>query len=117
MFVSIVSNLDLSFEIEKAQLNKTYKNLIEFFKDNSRYFDEKKEYNLDVLVDGVKIPQDMWGIADISRANTIKIIIIPEGTMLAIIQIIVMVVAVAYSIYMYNKMKKQGNTSSLAQGN
>ena len=117
MFVSIVSNLDLSFEIEKAQINKTYKNLIEFFKDNSRYFDEKKEYNLDVLVDGVKIPQDMWGIADISRANTIKIIIIPEGTMLAIIQIIVMVVAVAYSIYMYNKMKKQGNTSSLAQGN
>ena len=117
MFVSIVSNLDLSFEIEKAQLNKTYKNLIEFFKDNSRYFDEKKEYNLDVLVDGVKIPQNMWGIADISRANTIKIIIIPEGTMLAIIQIIVMVVAVAYSIYMYNKMKKQGNTSSLAQGN
>ena len=117
MFVSIVSNLDLSFEIEKAQINKTYKNLIEFFKDNSRYFDEKKEYNLDVLVDGVKIPQDMWGVADISRANTIKIIIIPEGTMLAIIQIIVMVVAVAYSIYMYNKMKKQGNTSSLAQGN
>ena len=117
MFVSIVSNLDLSFEIEKAQINKTYKNLIEFFKDNSRYFDEKKEYNLDVLVDGVKIPQNMWGIADISRANTIKIIIIPEGTMLAIIQIIVMVVAVAYSIYMYNKMKKQGNTSSLAQGN
>ena len=117
MFVSIVSNLDLSFEIEKAQLNKTYKNLIEFFKDNSRYFDENKEYNLDVLVDGVKIPQNMWGIADISRANTIKIIIIPEGTMLAIIQIIVMVVAVAYSIYMYNKMKKQGNTSSLAQGN
>lgn len=117
MFVSIVSNLDLSFEIEKAQLNKTYKNLIEFFKDNSRYFDEKKEYNLDVLVDGVKIPQNMWGIADISRANTIKIIVIPEGTMLAIIQIIVMVVAVAYSIYMYNKMKKQGNTSSLAQGN
>src|SRR5574344_737883 len=109
MFVSIVSNLDLSFEIEKAQLNKTYKNLIEFFKDNSRYFDENKEYNLDVLVDGVKIPQTMWGIADISRANTIKIIIIPEGTMLAIIQIIVMVVAVAYSIYMYNKMKKQGN--------
>lgn len=117
MFVSIVSNLDLSFEIEKAQINKTYKNLIEFFKDNSRYFDEKKEYNLDVLVDGVKIPQNMWGVADISRANTIKIIIIPEGTMLAIIQIIVMVVAVAYSIYMYNKMKKQGNTSSLAQGN
>ena len=117
MFVSIVSNLDLSFEIEKAQINRTYKNLIEFFKDNSRYFDEKKEYNLDVLVDGVKIPQNMWGIADISRANTIKIIIIPEGTMLAIIQIIVMVVAVAYSIYMYNKMKKQGNTSSLAQGN
>lgn len=117
MFVSIVSNLDLSFEIEKAQINKTYKNLIEFFKDNSRYFDEKKEYNLDVLVDGVKIPQDMWGVADISRANTIKIIIIPEGTMLAIIQIIVMVVAVAYSIYMYNKMKKQGNTASLAQGN
>ena len=117
MFVSIVSNLDLSFEIEKAQINKTYKNLIEFFKDNSRYFDEKKEYNLDVLVDGVKIPQAMWGVADISRANTIKIIIIPEGTMLAIIQIIVMVVAVAYSIYMYNKMKKQGNTSSLAQGN
>lgn len=117
MFISIVSNLDLSFEIEKAQINKTYKNLIEFFKDNSRYFDEKKEYNLDVLVDGVKIPQNMWGIADISRANTIKIIIIPEGTMLAIIQIIVMVVAVAYSIYMYNKMKKQGNTSSLAQGN
>ena len=117
MFVSIVSNLDLSFEIEKAQINKTYKNLIEFFKDNSRYFDENKEYNLDVLVDGVKIPQNMWGIADISRANTIKIIIIPEGTMLAIIQIIVMVVAVAYSIYMYNKMKKQGNTSSLAQGN
>lgn len=117
MFVSIVSNLDLSFEIEKAQINKTYKNLIEFFKDNSRYFDEKKEYNLDVLVDGVKIPQNMWGIADISRANTIKIIVIPEGTMLAIIQIIVMVVAVAYSIYMYNKMKKQGNTSSLAQGN
>lgn len=117
MFVSIVSNLDLSFEIEQAQINKTYKNLIEFFKDNSRYFDEKKEYNLDVLVDGVKIPQNMWGIADISRANTIKIIIIPEGTMLAIIQIIVMVVAVAYSIYMYNKMKKQGNTSSLAQGN
>ena len=117
MFVSIVSNLDLSFEIEKAQINKTYKNLIEFFKDNSRYFDEKKEYNLDVLVDGVKIPQNMWGLADISRANTIKIIIIPEGTMLAIIQIIVMVVAVAYSIYMYNKMKKQGNTSSLAQGN
>lgn len=117
MFVSIVSNLDLSFEIEKAQLNKTYKNLIEFFKDNSRYFDEKKEYNLDVLVDGVKIPQNMWGVADISRANTIKIIVIPEGTMLAIIQIIVMVVAVAYSIYMYNKMKKQGNTSSLAQGN
>lgn len=117
MFVSIVSNLDLSFEIEKAQINKTYKNLIEFFKDNSRYFDEKKEYNLDVLVDGVKIPQNMWGVADISRANTIKIIVIPEGTMLAIIQIIVMVVAVAYSIYMYNKMKKQGNTSSLAQGN
>lgn len=117
MFVSIVSNLDLSFEIEKAQINKTYKNLIEFFKDNSRYFDEKKEYNLDVLVDGVKIPQNMWGVVDISRANTIKIIIIPEGTMLAIIQIIVMVVAVAYSIYMYNKMKKQGNTSSLAQGN
>ena len=117
MFVSIVSNLDLSFEIEKAQINKTYKNLIEFFKDNSRYFDEKKEYNLDVLVDGVKIPRNMWGIADISRANTIKIIVIPEGTMLAIIQIIVMVVAVAYSIYMYNKMKKQGNTSSLAQGN
>ena len=117
MFVSIVSNLDLSFEIEKAQINKTYKNLIEFFKDNSRYFDEKKEYNLDVLVDGVKIPHNMWGVADISRANTIKIIIIPEGTMLAIIQIIVMVVAVAYSIYMYNKMKKQGNTSSLAQGN
>lgn len=117
MFVSIVSNLDLSFEIEKAQINKTYKNLIEFFKDNSRYFDEKKEYNLDVLVDGVKIPRNMWGVADISRANTIKIIVIPEGTMLAIIQIIVMVVAVAYSIYMYNKMKKQGNTSSLAQGN
>ena len=117
MFVSIVSNLDLSFEIEKAQINKTYKNLIEFFKDNSRYFDEKKEYNLDVLVDGVKIPQDMWGVADISRANTIKIIVIPEGTILAIIQIIVMVVAVAYSIYMYNKMKKQGNTSSLSQGN
>ena len=84
MFVSIVSNLDLSFEIEKAQLNKTYKNLIEFFKDNSRYFDEKKEYNLDVLVDGVKIPQNMWGVADISRANTIKIIIPKERSCMVI---------------------------------
>ena len=49
MFVSIVSNLDLSFEIEKAQINKTYKNLIEFFKDNSRYFDEKKEYKEELI--------------------------------------------------------------------
>ena len=36
MFVSIVSNLDLSFEIEKAQINKTYKNLRENVKKQAK---------------------------------------------------------------------------------
>lgn len=116
MIVTIVSTLDLSFIIERAEVAPC-NTIDEFLHANSEYYDTNKNYNIEIQIDGVKYPKELWTCANILNAKELKIIVIPQGTLLTVVMIVGLVASVAYSIYMYNKLKNIGNTGTLASGN
>ena len=112
MLCEVVLGTDLSKVIESGMYEIKNMTISEFLAAEIKNYKPEKMNFFSVILDGVKIPSDLWRSVNLRNVKSMKIVLEAEGDPFTWVAIIVTIAAAVYSAYMMHKLSASTGTDT-----
>lgn len=112
MLCEVVLCTDLSKVIETGRYEIKNMTISEFLAAEIKNYKPEKMNFFSVILDGVKIPSDLWRSVNLKNVKSMKIVLEAEGDPFTWVAIIVTIAAAVYSAYLMHKLSATTGTDT-----
>ena len=112
MLCEVVLGTDLSKVIESGMYEIKNMTISEFLAAEIKNYKPEKMNFFSVILDGVKIPSDLWRSVNLRNVKSMKIVLEAEGDPFTWVAIIVAIAAAVYSAYLMHKLSATTGTDT-----